>query len=122
VFVAAVMTAVATAALPLPIELTEALVVVSVAATLALVFVLYKRRAWSAIPALVAMYAPVALRASSTMEHGQIGLALLASGFVLLPLGVLLHRKLSRVLAADELARENQNSPSSPAAISTSAV
>ncbi len=101
---------------------TPGLVAADASATAALAYVLLRRRGWSALPALGALHARFlaslgASLVSGAAAQGRVpwGLALVAAGFVLLPAGVALHRRASRVLAADEAARDA--GPSSPAAI-----
>jgi hypothetical protein len=53
-------------------------------------------------------------------SRGQWGTSLVVLGFILIPLGVVLHKKLSRVLAVDELRAGDatEASPATSAAIS----
>ena len=72
-----------------------------------LIFVLVKRAGWSALPALAAVHVGWTWLAGLDVQPhgaGQWGVVLLAAGFALLPLGVVAHRRLSRMLdeAADE--------------------
>jgi hypothetical protein len=93
--------------------------------TLGLLALLVTRRAWSAVPALAIVHASWlddVARALAPQGAVQWGGLLLTLGFVLLPAGVVLHRRLSRVLAQDELARERAataEGPSTSAAMGT---
>ncbi len=82
--------------------------VVVVIASLPLAWALWHRRGWSCGAVLVAVNAKAAAAVglTSLAPSGplQWGVVLVGAGFVLLPVGALLHRKLSRFVAA-ELAR-----------------
>lgn len=122
VLTAGVMAAVAAVAVPAMHRggaalLSMPIVVAVAAATLALLYVLVRRRAWSALPALALLHAKWILMLATMLaprSNGQWGGALLLAGFILLPAGVALHRRLSRVLARDDDARERDLTSSSP--------
>ncbi len=76
--------------------------VVAAAVSVALVLLWWRRRAWSALPALALVHAPWLLwsaRALAPSSSTSWGALLLFGGFVLLPAGILLHRRLSASLA-----------------------
>ena len=79
-------------------------VVLALAAVL--MAVLVRRRSPSAALALVALVAAplrqVVWPLASTLSAGTWGIVLVGSGFTLLPLGVYAHRRLSRMVAADD--------------------
>jgi hypothetical protein len=87
-----------------------------VGGSLALGALLFFRRAWSAIPALVVLNKVGLVHASAAAGHLASallpstgrgwGLLLVVAGFALLPLGVCVHRRLSRALA--DLARADE--------------
>lgn len=82
---------------------TPLLVSLAALASVPLVVVLVKRAAWSALPALVAVQVVwTRLAGFDVQPHGpgQWGALLLVAGFALLPLGVVAHRRLSRILDA----------------------
>ncbi len=90
-------------------NLSSTMLLVSLAlfTSVPLLFVLVKRAGWSALPALAAVHVGwTRLAGLDVQPHGagQWGVVLLAAGFALLPLGVVAHRRLSRMLdeAADE--------------------
>jgi hypothetical protein len=71
-------------------------------ASIALVHALIARRAWSAVPALLLVYAqPLTALGALLMPRGPgvWGGTLLVMGFFLLPLGAVLHRRLGHLLA-----------------------
>jgi hypothetical protein len=121
--------AVAVPAMQAHVTVSPALVVAGAVVTLALVYLLRTRKAWSAIGALLLVNArPLAFLARVLVDHGphragEWGGVLLAAGFTLLPLGIYLHRRFSRALAVDDAARDMQpaleGGPSSPAAIAS---
>lgn len=109
--VAAALGVVAAAALPVwragvvPWQAPTVIVVAAVA-TVALALLLWRRRAWSAVPALALVHAPWLVwsaRALAPSDSTSWGALLLFSGFVLLPAGVVLHRRLSASLARREM-------------------
>ncbi len=81
------------------------------------------RRAWSSIPPVVVVGLATAHRVGLRLPTEGLtwGIALVGAGFVLLPLGVIVHRKLSRLVDAEDALRDLQaqataQSPTSPAA------
>lgn len=102
------------------LEDSSVVLVTAGTATFALVALCWHRRAWSALPALVVVHAPWLVTLAGLLPRGALpwGGALLLVGFVLLPAGVWLHRRLTRLLALDELLRPEAaaTAPSSSAA------
>lgn len=77
------------------------LIAVAVVVTVPLAAVLWRRAAWSAIPALAVVHLSWTRVAGIDVQpHGplQWGGLLVLAGFVLLPLGVVMHRRLTRIL------------------------
>lgn len=85
-----------------------ATVVVAGVAAFALALLLYVRRAWSAVPVLVAgaVVAADVIGLRPPAGSGQWGSLLVVTGFALLPLGLMVHRRLSRLLLQDERRRD----------------
>lgn len=99
-----------------------ALVAVVVVASLALAWLLFRRRGWSAAPALVVLHASWmddAVRAVAPRSDGVWSVILLVGGFALLPAGVVVHRRLARMLGEDDGPRASAEGPLTPAAIGT---
>jgi len=71
---------------------------------------LWRRKGYAAVPALVVVNArwlvPLA-SAARTADGTAKGVALVAAGFALVPLGVLLHRRLRRLVVDHQRAREH---------------
>lgn len=83
-----------------------AAIAVVVVATVGLVWLLAMRRAWSAPLGLILLHARTAqvvlVPAVASTSGGTWGAALVVAGFGLVPLGVMLHRRLSAVLTQAE--------------------
>lgn len=81
-------------------------IAVAVVATIGMVWLLSMRRAWSAPLGLAVVHARTVqvllLPAVASTSGGTWGVALVVAGFGLIPAGVLIHRRLSAVLAAAE--------------------
>jgi hypothetical protein len=81
-------------------------IAVVVVASVGLVWLLAMRRAWSALPALVVLHARTVhvllVPAVASTSGGTWGVALVVAGFGLIPVGVMLHRRLSAVLTQAE--------------------
>jgi hypothetical protein len=100
---------------------TALLAALALFASVPLAYALVKRHGWSALPALAGVHVVWTRLAGFDLQPhgaGQWGLVLVAAGFVLLPLGVVAHRRLSRVLDA---AAEASSIDAPHNAISTSA-
>jgi hypothetical protein len=85
-----------------------ATVAVAVVAAFALALLLSVRRAWSAVPVLVAgaVAAADVIGLRPPTGSGQWGSLLVVMGFALLPLGLMVHRRMSRLLLQDERRRD----------------
>lgn len=96
-------------------------IAIAAVVTIALLGVLVQRRAPSALLAVVLIHhrtIPLLVLPALKAEHtGTWGIALVGAGFVMLPLGVYAHRRLSRSLALDDarLAVEAMAAPTSSA-------
>lgn len=81
-------------------------IAIGVVVTFALMVVLVRRRAPSALLALIVMHhktLPLIAMPALKMEYvGTWGIVLVGAGFVMLPLGVYAHRRLARMVALDD--------------------
>ena len=106
-------------------------ITVVVIVTAALGFVLWRRRAPSALLALVVLhqrtFSTLVVPALLAQSSGTWGVVLVGAGFVLLPLGVIAHRRLSRLLASEDASASDDDinggsdHPSLSTSLSTSA-
>lgn len=125
VLVVGVLAAVASVAVVVPPSeraTSVAFLAVGGVATFALLVVLVKRRAWSAAPALALLHARTVVDVARFVRDAApdgpetYAAALLLAGFALVPVGVVLHRRLARGL---DDAPARAGAPATPAAIGT---
>jgi len=92
-------------------------VAIVVVVTVAMVWLLWQRRAPSALLALAIVHqrtvTTIVVPALAAQGSGTWGIVLVGAGFALLPLGVVAHRRLSQLLQAEDEARAADDSTDS---------